>query len=310
MKKYGKSLVTHLPEESTALLVRLCIGKSSPLSSAEGAFGDQEEDEQQRSKPEEFIHIFVNQRSFLQQFLERIVERFPKSSSVTVWNTLLELYLAITEQQQQQKDQQSTVHSSSVVESDHRAMNLLRNPDAAYDPDHALVLSQLHQNPACTLYLYERLKRYPEILQFHMDHQDYRRVLSCSRKYGEKDPSLWIQVLSYFVDREDCHSELKETLAYVEERNLVAPLRVIQILSKTPLVPLEIVKSFIVKKIKSQAEEVETDKRLIQSYREETEKMRGEMDELKATYVLFNCVDDGHGWWRWWWWSLFGSLVF
>ena len=47
-----------------------------------------------------------------------------------------------------------------------KAMSLLRNPDARYDPDHAMVLVRMHEYKPGILYLYEKLKLYVKSIFF------------------------------------------------------------------------------------------------------------------------------------------------
>eukprot|EP00118_Oscarella_pearsei_P021494 m.241535 g.241535 ORF g.241535 m.241535 type:complete len:421 (+) comp40206_c0_seq26:703-1965(+) len=82
LKKYGKELVNVLPLETTNLLKRLCTGDWEVFLT----------ERRLRAKPEEFIHIYVQQKDQLLEFLEHMVEVQPNSSSL-VYNTLLELYL-------------------------------------------------------------------------------------------------------------------------------------------------------------------------------------------------------------------------
>lgn len=48
---------------------------------------------EQKSNPEEFIHIFVKNSAKLIEFLEHMVKARPGNCSPEVHNTLLELYL-------------------------------------------------------------------------------------------------------------------------------------------------------------------------------------------------------------------------
>lgn len=79
MKNYGTILVSVIPEETTALLMSLYLNYK-PSS-----------DDSQRSPPDNFIHIFVNQPDYLIKFLEFIVSK--GNATRPVYNTLLELYL-------------------------------------------------------------------------------------------------------------------------------------------------------------------------------------------------------------------------
>jgi len=59
------------------------------------------------------------------------------------------------------------------------------------------------------------LIRYQQILQYQMDNKDSDEILETCRKYGDTDPQLWIQALSYFskLKRADgCRKEIQQIL--------------------------------------------------------------------------------------------------
>ncbi|KAL9962701.1 hypothetical protein ACROYT_G031830 [Oculina patagonica] len=225
MKKYGKSLVNAVPDEATKLLKGLCtdyrpqrlertvsgsvtpvsIGVFQTMTSVLDPASDVER-KIHKARAEEFIHIFVHQKAKLIEFLEHMVQVQPHSSNL-VYNTLLELYL---NDAARQKD------FEAQVEHERKALDLLKNVEARYDIDHALVLAQMHHFKAGILYLYEKAKLYQQILHYHMEQNEYSHVIDTCKKYGTLDASLWVQALSYFARREtDCKSQIMEVLAHI-----------------------------------------------------------------------------------------------
>lgn len=263
LKKYGRALVSNLPEQATALLFKLCATTNADSST---------------NPIQEFIHLYMNERRWLRHFLERVVELHASLVTSMVWMTLLELYMV----EAKSGDTTSTDEDASAD----RAMHLLRNPNAAYDPEQALVLAQLHDHAPAILYLLEKLRRYQDLLQFHMDRGDHARVLASAHRFGDHDSTLWLHVLSYFTALPTITPELHAVLAHIEEQDLVPPLRVIQILAKNERVPLSAVREFVVGKVRAQMEEMEADRALMETYVRETEQMRAEIAELQATYVV------------------------
>jgi len=303
LKNYGKSLVSHLPEKTTQLLMKLCtdytpkptIRKPTSMPSdttletpfvasqknSNASQVEKSHTKKVKGKPEEFIHTYVDQPGWLTKFLECMVEE--QNSSPLVYSTLLELYLRdeddmsgvkITEQEKKNRQE--------------KALNLLRDPQAKYDVDHALVLVQIRNFQAGMLCLYEKLRLYQEIVMFYMENNDYEKVIHSCKTYGDSDPNLWVQVLSYFSAKEgDCQKELSEVLSNIETKNLLPPLQVIQILSQKPNVTLTVIKDYITHALQSEQQNISEDQRLIKQYAEETEKMRGEIQELKTNAKIF-----------------------
>ena len=82
-------------------------------------------------------------------------------------------------------------------------------------------------------------------------------------------------------------TELLNILDHIDSHNLLPPLQVVQALSRNSVTTLGMVKSYLGKRIELEKKEARADKKLIQSYREETDKKRKEIDELKTVYVIF-----------------------
>eukprot|EP00002_Diphylleia_rotans_P002067 TRINITY_DN11279_c0_g1_i5.p1 TRINITY_DN11279_c0_g1~~TRINITY_DN11279_c0_g1_i5.p1 ORF type:complete len:734 (+),score=159.34 TRINITY_DN11279_c0_g1_i5:50-2251(+) len=213
LKAHGKVLVTQLPEQTTNLLMKICTTGAAGFKRSEDANAPTT-----RVDAEEFIHLFVDHPEWLVRFLEFVI-KYDHQSSRTVYNTLLELYL-----------REAQEYSGASGSSEEKAISLLQNDQARYDVDHALGLAQARNFKAGVLYLYEKLKLYNEILQFHMDQNDHEQIMRACMKFGARDPNLWIQVLSYFAGKTElCHKEITEILANIDRENLLPPLLVIQV---------------------------------------------------------------------------------
>ncbi|GFR61248.1 vacuolar protein sorting-associated protein 11-like protein [Elysia marginata] len=279
LKQYGKILMSQVPNETTDLLKRLCTDYrpiDKPLIdqvSLDGGIG-----KIQKAQAEEFIHIFVNNAGKLTEFLEHMIEVQPASSNL-VYNTLLELYL------------HDMVHEkviSARVERERKTLELLKNPDANYDIDQALILCQMNNFKAGILYLYEKAHLYQQILRYHMEHNEYVHVIESCKKFGQQDPQLWVQALSYFACKEEnCKSQLMETLTHIDKKNLLPPLMVIQILAHNSTATLSVVKDYIVRRLQMENDQIAEDERLIKQYKEDTEKKRIKIEDLKTSAKVF-----------------------
>jgi hypothetical protein len=236
-------------------------------------------------KPETFIPCFVNHPKWLKYFLEQVVEKCPRLESVTVWNTLFELYLSPDVPSLDKLGTDSLRQTNQ--EDSAKALELLRNYDAKYDVNHCLVLCQVNEFRQGLLYLYEKLKMYRDILKFHMDKQEYKQAIAACRKYSEKDSGLWVQLLNYFAERDDCKDELADVLKVIDERNLLSPITVIETLSQSSIATLGMIKPFILRKISQDLSSIEEDKTLITNYQEETDKLEEDLKSLKSEVIVF-----------------------
>ncbi|XP_077990077.1 vacuolar protein sorting-associated protein 11 homolog [Glandiceps talaboti] len=281
LKKYGKILMNEVPQETTELLKLLCTDykpRDKPLVD-EAAMDGSILPKPLRANAEEFIHIFVNNSSRLTEFLEHMIKVQP-SCSPMIYNTLLELYL---------HDLAHDAERKADVE--RKTLNLLQNTEAQYDIDQALVLCQMHNFKAGILYLYEKAKIYQQIIRYHMENDDpdeYVNIIDACKRFGQQDPSLWVQALSYFAGKEEnCKPQIMEVLAHIDKRNLLPPLLVIQTLAHNSTATLSVVKDYIIRRLQQENDQISEDDRLIRQYKEETEKMRNQIEELKSSAKIF-----------------------
>lgn len=166
-------------------------------------------------KAEDFIHIFVGQQRYLVKFLELVTERVKEVSPI-VYDTLLEMYLHGPEDGNGGEGGEQAKLAETEEEREERldkARRLIMYENATYDPHHALVLAQRYEFRDGVMLLLEKLKMYDEIIQYHMENKEFESIIRCCNKYGERDPNVWIQVLSYFSTVEgNPEKEIREVL--------------------------------------------------------------------------------------------------
>ncbi|KAJ3414393.1 Vacuolar protein sorting-associated protein 11 [Chytridiales sp. JEL 0842] len=174
-----------------------------------------------------------------------------------------------------------------------RALALLKDEKAKYDLDHALILCQRYNFKDGTIFVYERLKMYGEVLNFYMREENYPAVISTCKLYGDTDPSLWPQALSYFAERStgqlgvQAHSELSEVLDVIDKRNLMPPIQVLRILSRNPAVTVGMVREYVLRKLRAENDAIEEAKKLTEAYRADTARMKAQIEEMKTSPTVF-----------------------
>ncbi|KII68704.1 Vacuolar protein sorting-associated protein 11 [Thelohanellus kitauei] len=131
LKNYGRRLLRDTPRELIALLKNMCTySDTNPVPSS----------------PEDFIHIFIGQRNYLQSFLEFIVKINPDCSN-QIYNTLIELYIY----------ELSNPNSQNKAELETKCLNIINNKQDKYDIDHVLMLCQLNNCITGLVALYEKM---------------------------------------------------------------------------------------------------------------------------------------------------------
>jgi hypothetical protein len=177
-----------------------------------------------------------------------------------VWNTLLELYLTL---------------ASAASDDDHaradalqdKALQLLRAAEhLPYDPTHALILCATRSFTPGLVLLWERLDMHEDVLRFWME-QDRRgsatagaEVMRCLERYGAEAPQLYKLALRFFTSAPELVSrhtrDLAEVLRVIEERGIMPPLVVVQVLSRNEVASVGLVKDWLLARIRTAREEV------------------------------------------------------
>ena len=177
-----------------------------------------------------------------------------------VWNTLLELYLTLA------SAAGDGARADALRE---KALQLLRAAERLpYDPMHALILCATRSFTPGLVLLWERLGMHEDVLRFWME-QDRQgiagagtEVMRCLAAYGEEAPQLYKLVLRFFTSAPELvsrHSlDLAEVLRVVEERKILPPLGVVQILSRNEVASVGLVKEWLLARIRTAREEVHT----------------------------------------------------
>uniref|UniRef100_A0A4W4G2E4 Vacuolar protein sorting-associated protein 11 homolog n=1 Tax=Electrophorus electricus TaxID=8005 RepID=A0A4W4G2E4_ELEEL len=258
MKHYGKTLMHHVPESTTVLLKKLCT------------------DYQPKNGVPHFIPIFANNPRELHAFLEHMIKVEPFSPQ-GVYDTLLELRLQDWAHEQDPEKKEVLQRA---------ALSLLRSDNTVFDK--ALVLCQMHSFKEGVLYLYEKGKLYQQIMHYHMQNEEYSKVVEACKHYGNQEVCLWEQALGYFARKEeDCKAYISEVLQHIDLNNLMPPLLVVQTLAHNSTATLSVIKDYLINKLQRESQQIEEDERKIRQYREETANLRSEIQELRTSAKIF-----------------------
>jgi vacuolar protein sorting-associated protein 11 len=177
-----------------------------------------------------------------------------------VWNTLLELYLTLA----------SAAGDGARAEAlRDKALQLLRAAERLpYDPMHALILCAARSFTPGLVLLWERLGMHEDVMRFWME-QDRRgvagagaEVMRCLAQYGDAVPQLYKLTLRFFTSAPDLMTrhtqDLADVLRVIEERAIMPPLVVVQVLSRNEVASVGLVKDWLLARIRTATEEVHT----------------------------------------------------
>ncbi|MEQ2204058.1 Vacuolar protein sorting-associated protein 11 [Xenoophorus captivus] len=130
--------------------------------------------------------------------------------------------------------------------------------------------------------------RYQQIMHYHMQTEEYGKVVDACKRYGDQEGCLWEQALGYFARKEeDCKAYISEVLHHIDQKNLMPPLLVVQTLAHNSTATLSVIKDYLINKLQRESQQIEDDECKICQYREETAHLRSEIQELKASAKIF-----------------------
>ncbi|WFD41884.1 Vacuolar protein sorting-associated protein 11 [Malassezia psittaci] len=287
MQQYANTLLNISPDETTSLLIDLYTTPvvqqgSSHIPSPQPLFPD-----------------FIGHEEKLIEFCEQVIKRrwgktvedqrgsptHAKSKQsepheTLLANTLLECYLNHEEYQE-------------------KALYILYHPDFfPYSIEHALVLCSTSQCTPGILFLYERLEMYESIIE-HWNHAEESnegvayKLIDVLKQFGDIRPNLYVSVLRIFATSSEMSNEqnadFKWVLDQIDERNLLSPLEVVQLVSESGVVQLGAISEYLLRHANQDQTELESVRKLIHSYKTEAANKKEELLKLTtdATPVVF-----------------------
>lgn len=221
--------------------------------------------------PKVFFPHFINYTDHFIHFLEEVISKHwstPDQYSAAsdaddrkaVWNTLLELYL-------------TPLLSESVLEAKYheKALDLLKDDCAPYDRSHALMICYIRSFVPGQILIWEKMGMHEDIIRFWIDQDrdnpsndssSSKEVLRHLEMYGSANPHLYKVVLRYLTSTPDLlrkhRDDVVKVLDFIERENVMAPIEVVQLLSRNNVASVDLVQQWLMKRIKKGKEEVAT----------------------------------------------------
>ncbi|KAF9651477.1 hypothetical protein BDM02DRAFT_3154289 [Thelephora ganbajun] len=214
-------------------------------------------------------------------------EAAERADQISVWNTLLELYLSIpTKPGEEEKGMRVN------------ALKLLQSDKIPYDINHALIVCSTCQFTPGLVLLWEKLGMHEDVLRFWMEKEKVsgssgdengaseasKQVVHYLDLHGPKHRHLYPLVLRFLTSSEmllNRHSEdVERVIEYVDEEKIMPPLAILQLLSRNGITSIGLIKGWLVRKIEEAREDIDTDSQLTTSYRLETKAKLGQVQEL------------------------------
>lgn len=168
------------------------------------------------------------------------------------------------------------------------------------DTSNVLLLSHLSDFKDGTIMVKEQQGLRFDIFRSYTSAKDTAGAIKALKKYGPDEPQLYPAALAYFTSStqalEEAGDELDVVLKKIDEDGLMAPLQVIQTLSTNAVATMGLVKKYLGATIDRERKEITNNRRLIESYRTETDSKRKELADLEnkpTTFTASRCAACG-----------------
>ncbi len=234
-------------------------------------------------KPRTVFSSFVDHPDNFITFLEACLkqEHISQDDMTDLYTTLFEIYL-------------ETAAAKKGVEKEKweaKAKRLLEGTDIPIDTSNVLLLSHLSNFRDGTVLVKEQQGLRFDIFRSYTSANDTAGAIKALRKYGPEEPQLYPAALAYFTSSpqalDEAGDELELVLKKINDDGLMAPLQVIQTLSTNTVATMGMVKKYLSQTVEKERKEISNNRKLIDSYRTETEAKRQEIDDLENKPAVF-----------------------
>ncbi|KAJ5560882.1 Zinc finger RING-type [Penicillium sp. DV-2018c] len=235
-------------------------------------------------KPRTAFSAFVDHPKEFIDFLETLAQQpdLKKDAKIDLFTTLFEMYLDTAK---------GTKDASERQEWETKAKKLIEGKDIPISTSNVLLLSDLSNFREGSTLVREQEGLRLDIFRSFTSARDTQGAIKALRRYGPDEPQLYIDALTYFASSpqilDEAGDELDAVLQRINQDGLLSPLQVIQALSNNAVVTMGRVKKYLSDNIDRERKDITTNRRLISSYKSETETKQQELNNLSTQPVVF-----------------------
>ncbi|KAL8288480.1 hypothetical protein RB597_000543 [Gaeumannomyces tritici] len=242
----------------------------------------------ERPAPRTAFSSFIDHPDEFIVFLEAclVEESLGESEKTDVYTTLFEMYL---HKAAEQKDEDKRAEWES------KAKSLISGSEKPIENSSVLLLSHLSNFRDGTTLVKEQSGLLFDIFRSYTSAKDTRGAIKALRKYGPDEPQLYPAALAYLTSDQQVLAEagteeLAAVLQRIDKGGLMAPLQVVQTLSKGDVATVGMLKPYLRETIERERKGIAADRRRIASFRSETAERRAEMADLGGKPAVFQAT--------------------
>ncbi|KAK5658682.1 hypothetical protein OQA88_2078 [Cercophora sp. LCS_1] len=241
-------------------------------------------------RPRTAFSSFIDHPDQFIKFLEACVreESLSEADKSDIYTTLFEMYLHKSNEKKGEAHREEWEKKAKSLIEDGKTTG----PKPAIENSNVLLLSHLSDFRAGTTLVKEQSGLLFDIFRSYTSAKDTRGAVRALEKYGPNEPQLYPAALAYFTSdprilEEAGPEELTRVLDKIDRDGLMAPLQVVQTLSKNAVATMGMIKPYLSRRIDQERKDIAENRRDVAAFRTETEQRRQEIADLGSKPVVF-----------------------
>lgn len=244
-------------------------------------------------RPRTAFSSFIDHPDEFIVFLEACLkdDDLSEADKTDIYTTLFEMYLhKSNEKKGEQHREEWEQRAKALIDSKTQGSN-----KPPIENSNVLLLSHLSDFRDGTTLVKEQSGLLFDIFRSYTSAKDTRGAIKALRKYGPEEPQLYPAALSYLTSdprvlEEAGPDELASVLERIDKDGLMAPLQVVQTLSKNSVANMGMIKPYLAKRIERERRDIAENRRLVAQFRSETETRRSEIAHLGSKPAVFQAT--------------------
>ncbi|KAK0737264.1 hypothetical protein B0T21DRAFT_438644 [Apiosordaria backusii] len=250
-------------------------------------------------KPRTAFSSFIDHPDEFIIFLEACLQddALSKEDKTDIYTTLFEMYLHKSNEKKSDSHREKwEAKAKSLIEADKSLPLTQEKPQI--ENSNVLLLSHLSNFRDGTSLVKEQSGLLFDIFRSYTSAKDTKGAIKALAKYGPEEPQLYPAALSYLTSDakildEAGPDELASVLEKIDKGGLMAPLQVVQTLSKNSVASMGMIKPYLAKRIEAERLDIQENKRVVNQFRTETLARRQEIADLGGKPAVFQATRCG-----------------
>ncbi|VBB78255.1 Putative Vacuolar protein sorting-associated protein 11 [Podospora comata] len=250
-------------------------------------------------KPRTAFSSFIDHPDEFIVFLEACLQddALSKEDKTDIYTTLFEMYLHKSNEKKSDAHREKwEAKAKSLIEADKSLPATQEKPQI--ENSNVLLLSHLSNFRDGTTLVKEQSGLLFDIFRSYTSAKDTKGAIKALAKYGPEEPQLYPAALSYLTSDakildEAGPDELAAVLDRIDKGGLMAPLQVVQTLSKNSVASMGMIKPYLAKRIEAERLDIQENKRVVSQFRTETMARRQEIADLGGKPAVFQATRCG-----------------